>query len=186
MRLSQSHDPTYRYMIFNLDSYRFFCLFFTPIYFFNFMDLLKIKLLYFFCFAFYDNNFASRSKSHVCHASLDWLEAFTLFYFIFMSNLFLIVLIFYPFLKLIFFKFSTFNIWLFMIGLYYFFRCGHPCFMTWVTSMRCWLRLISIFYFNLFSHLFYSWFHSSMLSLLKTDFFNFFYMLYMRMSQHYN
>jgi hypothetical protein len=103
MRLSQSHDPTYRYMIFNLDLYRFFCLFFTPIYFFNFMDLLKIKLLYFFCFAFYDNNFASRSKSHVCHASLDWLEAFTLFYFIFMSNLFLIVLIFYPFLKLIFF-----------------------------------------------------------------------------------
>jgi hypothetical protein len=116
MRLSQSHDPTYRYMIFNLDLYRFFCLFFTPIYFFNFMDLLKIKLLYFFCFAFYDNNFASRSKSHVCHASLDWLEAFTLFYFIFMSNLFLIVLIFYPFLKLIFFfnfQPSTFDcLWL--------------------------------------------------------------------------
>jgi hypothetical protein len=110
-----------------------------------------------------------------------------LLHFIFMSNLILIIFIFFCFgfffKKLIFiFWISSFNIRLLRIGLYNFFLCGNSGLMIWVK----WLTWIDIIFFNTFYIDFHFRFYHSTLSLLKIKFLYFFYLLSLRMASLYD
>lgn len=122
----------------------------------------------------------------IFHASSDWLKAFTSFYFMFLSILFLILLItFFMHCKNLIFSRQH---WIIMDWtLLFFFQCSHSCLMTRVTSIKYLSKLTSVFFCNFFTPIFFPWFQHSILILLKIKFFYFiFYMFFMKISQPHN
>jgi hypothetical protein len=122
-------NPDCHQYFFNISLYQFF-----------FSDFILQHWVYwrwsffiFLRFAFYDDNPISWPVSWIFHADLDWLEAFTSFYFYFKFGSYSFnFFCFWSF----FFLISSFNIGLLRIELHIVFQCDDPSLMTRVTYMK--------------------------------------------------